>query len=982
MADVKTTDSTTLDMLIPAVPDFTAQDFMSLRPYEWLYQHKDDKFVLQILLQQLKVKAGKVGVKAFVSVWNSYLESKQQQQGITVDRATQFDGQSIELYSGEYLCNDDGVTIKDRFGYDYVVCRHPILPVKRLTNIDDGEERMEIMYRKGKGKPWRSIVVQKSILASSTQILQLAAFGVSVTSENAKALSTYLFTMEEINYDTIPDQYSTSRLGWVLSKSFSPYVDDLAFDGEMYYKHIFNAVQPHGDRDTWVEAMRKVRAEKSIGRIFLAASFASVILEPCGLLPFFVHAWGGAGNGKAQPLDTKIITPDGYKLMGDIRIGDKVIGGDGKAHTVTGVYPQGKKEVFKITFGDGTSTRCCKEHLWNVTTRTRRQHHRGYTTMSLEEMMTRPIALGKKGYQYRVPVCEAVEYDVHNDIPVDPYLLGALIGDGCLTLKVNPANGSTSILFSNTERDVIDRVNACLNKHDSFLRRNTSTQCQYVVSGPGAKQLKQTITELGLNCKSANRFIPAMYLTASVEDRRALLAGLMDTDGFVGHSKHNVNYSTKSGRLAEDVQKLCRSLGYRATVHKFDPREEYTVTIFTDEDVFLSEKHGYHKKSLMRSHRQDKHSMPIISVEPCGVEECQCIMVDSDEHTYLCDDFIVTHNTVSLMIAASVWASPRMGEYIMTFNSTDVGQEMVASFLNSLPLCMDEMQIQAASGVTDYDRIIYKLCEGTGRLRGAKAGGIRETTRWRNCILTTGEDPIIRSNSMKGATIRVIEFECDKKVYSDLVGLCAIINDNYGFAGKEFVEYIQQDGMFERISDIQKQFYHQLLDDKNADAKQAGSASAILTADAIATELIFKDDNALTVKDIEAYMVAESEANSNSRALEYIYELISRNPMRFRPDSNGEWRGEVWGKFDGDYVYIVKSVFDREMQSAGYSSTAFLAWAKREGLLICDKDGRRTKKIRIDCSGGSSINAVCLMKDGDKKAIQEDMDAETFDLPF
>ena len=633
MSDVK--DNTQAE-LVPKIPEFTQADYMSSRPYEWLYQHKDNKFILQILLQQIKAQASKVGVKAFVSVWNSYLESKKQQEGIQEERATSFDDQPLELYSGEYLCNDDGVTIQDRFGFDYVVCRHPILPVKRLTNIDDGEERMEIMYRKGRGKPWRSIVVQKSIIASSTQILQLAAYGVSVTSENAKALSSYLFAMEELNYDQLPEQYSTSRLGWVLSKSFSPYVDGLAFDGEMYYKGIFNAVKPTGSRDKWVDAMRKVRAEKSIGRIFLAASFASVILEPCGLLPFFVHAWGGAGFGK----------------------------------------------------------------------------------------------------------------------------------------------------------------------------------------------------------------------------------------------------------------------------------------------------------------------------------------------------------TVSLMIAASVWASPRMGEYITTFNSTDVGQEMVASFLNNLPLCMDEMQIQAASGVTDYDKIIYKLCQGTGRLRGAKQGGIREITRWRNCILTTGETPIVRANSAKGATIRVIEFECTSKVYSDLIGLVALINENYGHAGKEFVEYIQQEGMFEKVAEIQKEYYHQLLDNKEMDDKQAGSASAILAADAIATELIFKDGNALTVQDLEACMVKESEANANARALEYVYELVSRNPLRFHPDGNGEWRGEVWGKTDDEYIYIVKSVFDREMQTAGYSSTAFLAWAKREGLLSCDKDGRRTRKIRMD-KYGSSVNAVCLIKDIDAFNNGHDtVDDDELDLPF
>src|SRR5699024_2349364 len=129
----------------------------------------------------------------------------------------------------------------------------------------------------------------------------------------------------------------------------------------------------------------------------LAASLASAIVKPCGANPFFLHLWGGTEAGKAQPLDTKIITPNGYKLMGDIRIGDSVIGGDGKPKTVTGVFPQGEKEVYEITLEDGRKTRCCKDHLWNVTTRTRRNHNRGYTVMSLEDMLKRQIKTSK-GY--------------------------------------------------------------------------------------------------------------------------------------------------------------------------------------------------------------------------------------------------------------------------------------------------------------------------------------------------------------------------------------------------------------------------------------------------------------------------------------------------------------------------------------------------------------------------------------------------------
>src|SRR5699024_9836997 len=126
--------------------------------------------------------------------------------------------------------------------------------------------------------------------------------------------------------------------------------------------------------------------------------------------------------------------------MGDIRVGDLVIGGDGKPKAVVGVYPQGKKEVYEVTLSDGRKTRCCKEHLWNVTTRTRRNHDRGYTVMSLEDMLKRPIKT-KKGFTYQIPTCGPVEFSQKEHLPIDPYLLGALIGDGCLTMKKNPKSG-------------------------------------------------------------------------------------------------------------------------------------------------------------------------------------------------------------------------------------------------------------------------------------------------------------------------------------------------------------------------------------------------------------------------------------------------------------------------------------------------------------------------------------------------------------
>lgn len=595
---------------IAVIPEYTADDFYnSSEPYSFLYQYKDDKFLLGQMREKLKAQAAKVGVKGFVGLWNAYLETINQQRGISMDNATQFDGQEIELFSGQYICDEYGVSMTDKYGYEQVVCRHPVLPVERLVNIDSGEERLKLAYKKGRS--WRSIIVEKSVIASSSSILQLAANGIMVNSENAKALSTYILEMEQLNYELIPEQKSVGRLGWVGEHGFSPFVDDLVFDGETNFKHIFNAVKSEGSRNAWLYAMQDLRKEKSPGRLFLAASFASAILEPCGLLPFFLHAWGGTETGK----------------------------------------------------------------------------------------------------------------------------------------------------------------------------------------------------------------------------------------------------------------------------------------------------------------------------------------------------------TVGLMIAASVWACPKMGEFCTTFNSTLVGQEMTASFLNSLPMCIDELQIQSSSGIRDFDRIIYQLTEGVGRTRGAKTGGLQKMNTWKNCIITNGEHPISNANSGGGAVNRVIEFECDEKVYSDLVGICAVIQSNYGFAGREFVEYLQTDGAFDRVNALQKEYYRELLKSDSTD-KQAASASAILAADHIATELIFKDGNNLTVADLEKIMAKKKEVNVNNRALEFIYELVERNPNRFKANEFGDYQGEVWGKSEENCIYIIKSVFDREMGNGGFNSTAFLAWAKRNDIIITD-NGKRTKKARIT---GSATNCVCIKK--------------------
>ena len=166
------------------------------------------------------------------------------------------------------------------------------------------------------------------------------------------------------------------------------------------------------------------------------------------------------------------------------------------------------------------------------------------------------------------------------------------------------------------------------------------------------------------------------------------------------------------------------------------------------------------------------------------------------------------------MAAASVWANPERGAYIQTFNSTEVGHERLAAFLNSLPVCIDELQLaKDKRGNINFN--VYQLAQGVGRTRGNKSGGVDITPTWGNCIITTGESPLTALADGAGALNRVIEIECktSRKVVLDGVRTSSILKQNYGFAGKKFVSNLLFDDMrIEQISEKYREYMRRLVD--------------------------------------------------------------------------------------------------------------------------------------------------------------------------
>ena len=599
---------------------YTKEDFSTPGPYEDILSIQNP-FQREVATNQLAqyAKSVGVGITGFKRMMKLYIQSQETDRMVYLDHVTAFTGQKLELDSGEWTCDDFGVSRRGKFGEE-IACPHPILPVERLVNIDTGGEKLKLAFCKG-DRRWREVIAEKKVLASNTSILGLADSGIAVTSENSRALVKYISDLENLNFDLIPEKKSVARLGHIEGEGFSPYVEGLVFDGDLNFRSIFESIKSAGSRQAWLDLARSLRQGNVMARIVLAASFASVLVKPCGSLPFFVHLWGGeSGTGK----------------------------------------------------------------------------------------------------------------------------------------------------------------------------------------------------------------------------------------------------------------------------------------------------------------------------------------------------------TVALMLAASVWASPEMGRYIQTFNSTVVGREKLAAFLNHLPLIVDELQLAKDSrGKLAFD--VYALAEGVGRTRGNKNGGIDRTPTWSNCILTSGETPITNSSAGAGAVNRVIEIEClsSHKIIEDGHTTAGILRKNYGFAGQEFVERLYQEENADRAAELYKKHFRTLSDNDTTE-KQAMAAAVILTADELATEWIFQDGRAITEQEISQFLASRAAVSSGRRGYDYFCDWAAQNANRLRGDVE---MGDVYGTISGDQVCIIRSVFNRVAEEAGFSPAALLSYFKENGLI-------ETRGRAMTCSrrvNGVRTECVCLKIDlGGESSLLED----------
>lgn len=382
------------------------------------------------------------------------------------------------------------------------------------------------------------------------------------------------------------------------------------------------------------------------------------------------------GLGKCISTSESVYCPNGKVKMGDLKVGDYVIGSDGKKTKVLEVHPQPKKELFKITFNDGYSTICCKEHMWTVTSNNGSVNNKNrpvrYTNLTVEQMLDENLELEQRGFgwnekrpykfktyykvkngdsKWQIPIVKPIEFENEYELPIEPYLLGVSLGDAHIrengSIKIELHKDDFDEIFS---KQIINETSSIDNKRCNSINI-----------------LKEEIISLKLNgTLSHTKFIPEIYKYSSIEDRLSILQGLMDTDGHCMKTKNGTfngtEYCTVSEQLADDVAEIVHSLGgivrKKSKIGSYKKDDGTKVLCKKVYRLNIKLPEGMNPFRLKR--KSDEYNVPvkykvgryIKNIESIGDGDSVCIKVDAEDSLFVINHGIVTHNTYQSIIAA------------------------------------------------------------------------------------------------------------------------------------------------------------------------------------------------------------------------------------------------------------------------------------------------------------------------------------------
>ncbi|HEX8645600.1 MAG TPA: PhoH family protein, partial [Thermoleophilaceae bacterium] len=365
-------------------------------------------------------------------------------------------------------------------------------------------------------------------------------------------------------------------------------------------------------------------------------------------------------RGRAQPVSTPVLTPSGFRPIGSLEVGDLVVGSSGLPTPVLGIYPQGRKPVFRVSTQDGASTLCCAEHLWHVFTPEDRRRGKPGRVVQTQDMIGRLRSAHR--HRYELPLLMGPAEFESREVPVDAYALGLLLGDGCLTTATTPSFTTADPELAVALESALDGIELRRKgEMDYVLRHRAGRRGGVIVANPVTVALRQ----LGLaGTRSTTKFVPATYLYNDWRVRLAVLQGLLDADGGPVAQRGRscrVQYSTCSERLRDDVVFLVRSLGGvaytrtrpaagrrpgrtrgRDVHHRFDA---FVIDIRLP--AWLEPFRLERKRRRYRSEGAGRPMRFVDAIEPAGEAETVCIQVAAGDSLYVTEDFLVTHNTLN-----------------------------------------------------------------------------------------------------------------------------------------------------------------------------------------------------------------------------------------------------------------------------------------------------------------------------------------------
>ena len=418
----------------------------------------------------------------------------------------------------------------------------------------------------------------------------------------------------------------------------------------------------------------------------VATGFEKLDLETSGFQPSdFIIIAGRPSMGKAQPLDAKVKTTTGWTRMGDLRLGDELASVDGRRSRVSGIFPQGVRPVYRVRFSDGRSTTCTGEHLWRV-------YSRGWSEPRVLETDQVAKLLRRKRYQHRLWIdAPTGEFGHAEELPIEPYVLGALLGEGTLS--------GSSLRFSTAQSETLDRI--LERAAPAFALRAAGGYDRRIVQSAGAHRagvagvtpngLTDALRHLGLwGCRAEAKFIPEVYLNAPRADRVELLRGLMDTDGWV-ERRGSMRFCSTSERLARQVADLVRSLGGWCSVRSRHTTYSSGGVRERGRPAFVCNIHHPDPKAMLHlSVKRDRalsaprrRWRPVFeTIEPVGAAETQCIAVTHPSRLYVTDDYVVTHNTAFALNVAQHVGIALHGKVLvlsLEMSSQQIVQRMLCS---------------------------------------------------------------------------------------------------------------------------------------------------------------------------------------------------------------------------------------------------------------------------------------------------------------